>query len=82
MDKDQLQQCLNLVVQAERDLQDAKDIYKDMTESAFDALDLTKNQQKAMKKVAKAMLKNKVKAVDNEASELTAILELVLVGAE
>lgn len=77
MEQDQLKECLNIVVQAERDLDVAKEVYNDMVGGAFDALDLTGNQQKAIKKVAKAMLKNKVGALDNEAAELSAMVDLV-----
>lgn len=77
MDTEKLKECLNIVVQAERDLESAKEEYNDLVGSAFDALDLTGNQQKAMKKVAKAMLKNKVSVVGDEAAELAAVLELV-----
>lgn len=77
MDTEKLKECLNIVVQAERDLEAAKEEYNDLVGGAFDALDLTGNQQKAMKKVAKAMLKNKVSVVGDEAAELSAILDLV-----
>ncbi len=75
---EQLKDCLNLIVQAERDLAAAKEEYKTITDSSFDAIDLSKDQRKAMKKVAKAMLNNKVNSVDGEATALAEVLGMVM----
>ena len=77
MEEQQLKDCLNIVVQAERDLESAKEAYKDITESAFDTYDCTGNEAKAIKKVAKAMLKNKVSDTDDEISALVEVIGAV-----
>ena len=77
MNQDQMKECLNIVVQAERDLQQAKEDYKVTVESAFETYELTGDQEKAVKTVAKAMLANKVDAIDEAANTLISVVELV-----
>lgn len=77
MDETQLKECLNIVVQAERDLYQAKEDYKVTTDAAFDTYECTPDQIKAIKKVAKALLKNKVNGIDEETSALMEVIEAV-----
>ena len=77
MNETQLKECLNIVVQDERDLDQAKEDYKDTTDSAFDTYECTPDQIKAIKKVAKALLKNKVNGIDEETSALMEVIEAV-----
>ena len=77
MNDTQLKECLNIVVQAERDLAQAKDDYKVTTDSAFETYECTPDQIKAIKKVAKALLKNKVNGIDEETSALMEVIEAV-----
>ena len=77
MDQSQIKECLAVVVQAERDLAQAKEDYKATTTSAFETYELTGNQVKAIKAVANAMLKDKVASIEDAASELLATIELV-----
>ena len=77
MDATQLKECLDIVVQAERDLAQAKDDYKDVTDSAFDTYECTGNEIKAIKTVAKALLKNNVDGIDESTSALMEVIEAV-----
>lgn len=77
MDQTQMKECLNIVVQAERDMDQAKEDYKATTDSAFETYELTPDQIKAVKQVAKAMLKNKMDDVESKANELLNMIEMV-----
>jgi len=77
MDESQMKECLNIVVQAERDLDHAKEDYKATTDSAFETYELTPDQINAVKQVAKAMLKNKLESLDGKATELSTMIDLV-----
>jgi len=77
MNETQMKEVLDIVVQAESDLEDAKLAYKDTTDSAFETYELTPDQIKAVKQVAKAMLQNKLEALDAKAGELVAMIEVV-----
>ena len=77
MNETQLKECLNIVVQDERDLDQAKEDYKATTDAAFETYECTPDQIKAIKKVAKALLKNKVNGIDEETSALMEVIEAV-----
>lgn len=77
MEEQQLKECLNIVVQAERDLNQAKDDYKVTTDSAFETYECTPDQISAIKKVAKALLKDKVNSIDEATSALMEVIEAV-----
>lgn len=77
MNETQMKECLDIVIQAERDLDQAKEDYKATTDSAFETYELTPDQIKAVKQVAKAMLKNKLEDLDAKASELVQMIEVV-----
>ena len=77
MDATQLKECLNIVVQAERDLDQAKEDYKATTDAAFDTYECTPDQTKAIKKVAKALLRDKVDGIDEETAALMEVIEAV-----
>ena len=77
MNETQLKECLDIVVQAERDLDQAKEDYKVTTDGAFETYECTPDQIKAIKKVAKALLKDKVNSIDEATSALMEVIEAV-----
>jgi hypothetical protein len=73
----QLKECLDIVVQAEREMEAAKEDYKATTDAAFETYECTPDQIKAIKKVAKALLKDKVNGIDEETAALMEVIEAV-----
>ena len=77
MEQSQIKECLDIIINAERDLAQAKEDYKLTVTSAFETYELDGDQVAAIKTVAKAMLKDKVASVEDAANTLLATIEVV-----
>ena len=72
-------EAINIIVQAERDLAQAKEDYNATVDSAVETYELTPDEAKAVKQVAKALLANKVEDVEGKATVLLEVVDLVKV---
>lgn len=77
MTSEQAKEALAIIIQAERDMQQAKDDYKATVDSAIETYELTPDEANAAKQVAKAMLKDKVGDVEDKATTLLEMVDLV-----
>jgi len=77
VNQEQAKEALDIIIQAERDLDQAKEDYKATVESAVETYELTPDQAKAAKQVAKAMLKDKVGDIEDKATTLLELVDVV-----
>ena len=76
MDTKQARKVIDIVVSAELTLDQAKADYKSVTDSAFETFDMTPDQVKAVKAIARAIIKRKLDEVEGQAAELASMVEI------
>ena len=76
MDTEQAREVIDIVVSAELTLDQAKADYKAVTDAAFETYDMTPDQIKAAKATAKAIIKRKLEEVEEQAAELSSMIEV------
>ena len=76
MNTEEAREVIDIVVSAELTLDQAKADYKAVTDAAFENCDMTPDQIKAAKATAKAIIKRKLEEVEEQAAELSSMIEV------
>jgi hypothetical protein len=74
METEAMKECLGIVMAAEHDLAQAKGDYKVLTDAAYEKYELTPEQIKAVKAVAKAKIKNNIKGLESTTGVLVEMI--------
>lgn len=77
MTKDQISECLGMLVAAIGDLELAKDDYKLKETAAFETYEFSPLAIKAMRQIAKAKVKGNLEDVEALTTELADMIEVV-----
>jgi len=77
MEKGQVKEVLETVVESLRQLEDAKKDSKAMIDAAFETYECSPSSIKAIMLVAKAQVKDNLDEVEKATDELASIIELV-----
>ena len=77
MTKEQISECLSMLVGAMLELEQAKDDYKLKETAALETYEFSAMASKAVKQIARAQVKGKLEDVEAMTSELSAMLSVV-----
>lgn len=75
--KEQISECLSMLVGAMLELEQAKDDYKLKETAALETYEFSAVASKAIKQIAKAQMKGKLEEVEKMTSELSAMIAVV-----
>ena len=77
MTKEQINECLSMLVGAMLELEQAKDDYKLKETAALETYEFSAMASKAVKQIARAQVKGKLEDVEAMTNELSAMLTVV-----